>query len=134
MFRSKYLGWLSFAVAVIVGLAAPASAQRGVIAPEAATGRTERPLQQARSYLVSAANPLAAEAGVEILKAGGTAVDAAIAVQLVLTLVEPQSSGLGGGAVLVHWDAKAQDLATYDGRETAAAAAKPVTSRSFALY
>ena len=125
MFRSKYLGWLSFAVAVIVGLAAPASAQRGVIAPEAATGRTERPLQQARSYLVSAANPLAAEAGVEMLKAGGTAVDAAIAVQLVLTLVEPQSSGLGGGAFLVHWDAKAQDLATYDGRETAAAAAKP---------
>jgi gamma-glutamyltranspeptidase/glutathione hydrolase len=73
--------------------------------------------------MVAAANPLAAEAGREILGAGGSAVDAAIAVQLVLNLVEPQSSGIGGGAFLLHWDKT--DLVTLDGRETAPAAATP---------
>ncbi len=67
--------------------------------------------------MVAAANPLATEAGFQILKAGGSAVDAAIAVQMVLTLVEPQSSGIGGGAFLLHWDGQA--LAAWDGRETA---------------
>jgi gamma-glutamyltranspeptidase/glutathione hydrolase len=71
-------------------------------------------------FAVAAANPLATEAGYQILRAGGTAVDAAIAVQMVLTLVEPQSSGIGGGAFLLHWDARA--LAAWDGRETAPAA------------
>ena len=66
---------------------------------------------------VASANPLASAAGLRILKAGGSAVDAAIAVQLVLTLVEPQSSGIGGGAFLVHDDGK--QLQVYDGRETA---------------
>lgn len=75
--------------------------------------------------MVAAAHPLAAEAGLEILRAGGTAVDAAIAVQAVLGLVEPQSSGLGGGAFLLHWDAGAKQLATYDGRETAPATITP---------
>lgn len=75
--------------------------------------------------MVSAANPYAARAGLEILRAGGSAVDAAIAVQLVLNLVEPQSSGIGGGAFLLHWDAKAKELKTYDGRETAPASATP---------
>jgi gamma-glutamyltranspeptidase/glutathione hydrolase len=75
--------------------------------------------------MVSAANPLAVEAGLEMLRAGGSAVDAAIAVQLVLNLVEPQSSGLGGGAFLLHWNAQAKELKTYDGRETAPASAKP---------
>ncbi|MFM7396787.1 MAG: gamma-glutamyltransferase, partial [Gammaproteobacteria bacterium] len=69
--------------------------------------------------MVAAANPLAVEAGVEILKAGGSAVDAAIAVQAVLGLVEPQSSGLGGGAFMVHYDAATGDVITYDGREVA---------------
>ena len=67
--------------------------------------------------MAASANPLATEAGREILRAGGSAVDAAIAIQMVLTLVEPQSSGLGGGAFLLHWDGKA--LRSYDGRETA---------------
>jgi len=69
--------------------------------------------------MVAAANPLAVDAGVEVLRAGGSAVDAAIAVQAVLGLVEPQSSGLGGGAFLVHYDAASGDVVTYDGREVA---------------
>ncbi|MGH6815430.1 MAG: gamma-glutamyltransferase [Hyphomicrobiaceae bacterium] len=75
--------------------------------------------------MVSAANAHATEAGLEILRAGGTAADAAIAVQLALNLVEPQSSGIGGGAFFVHWDAAGRNLKTYDGRETAPAAARP---------
>ena len=75
--------------------------------------------------MVAAANPLAVEAGVEILKSGGSAVDAAIAVQAVLGLVEPQSSGIGGGAFLVHYDVTTGDVVTYDGREVAPLGATP---------
>lgn len=75
--------------------------------------------------MVAAANPLAVDAGVEILEAGGSAVDAAIAVQAVLGLVEPQSSGLGGGAFLVHYNAATGDVITYDGREVAPRGATP---------
>ncbi len=74
---------------------------------------------------VSAADPRAAAAGVEILRAGGSATDAAIAVMLALTVVEPQSSGIGGGSFLVHHDAGSGAVASYDGRETAPAAAGP---------
>ncbi len=73
--------------------------------------------------MVAAAHPLAVDAGIDMLKAGGSAVDAAIAVQLVLNLVEPQSSGIGGGAFLVHFEAKSRRIRTYDGRETAPSAA-----------
>jgi gamma-glutamyltranspeptidase / glutathione hydrolase len=73
--------------------------------------------------MVAAANPLATDAGYEILMAGGSAVDAAIAVQMVLALVEPQSSGIGGGAFLLHWDGS--QVQALDGRETAPAAATP---------
>ncbi|MFP5449232.1 MAG: gamma-glutamyltransferase [Alphaproteobacteria bacterium] len=75
--------------------------------------------------MVAAANPLAVEAGLEVLRAGGSAVDAAVAVQAVLGLVEPQSSGLGGGAFLVHYDAETGTVSAYNGRETAPAAATP---------
>jgi gamma-glutamyltranspeptidase/glutathione hydrolase len=71
--------------------------------------------------MVAAANPLAADAGYQMLKQGGAAIDAAIATQLVLDLVEPQSSGIGGGAFLMHFDGK--QVQAYDGRETAPAAA-----------
>ncbi len=104
---------------------APVWAQDAVQAPEAATGITAKGLSVATRHMVAAAHPLAAEAGREILRQGGSAVDAAIATQLVLGLVEPQSSGLGGGAFIVHWDEAAKDLKTYDGRETAPVAAKP---------
>lgn len=116
------------AIAILAaGLAAsPAMGQTTLApAPEAATGRTAKTLGQSRKYMAAAANPLATEAGREILRAGGSAIDAAIAIQLVLNLVEPQSSGIGGGAFIVHWDAKRQQVLTLDGRETAPAAAKP---------
>jgi gamma-glutamyltranspeptidase / glutathione hydrolase len=77
----------------------------------------------AERHMVVAANPLAAEVGRQILRQGGSAVDAAIAVQMVLTLVEPQSSGVGGGAFLVHYAAESRKVETYDGRETAPAGA-----------
>ena len=105
--------------------AAAAVAQRGEIAPEAASGWTGRTSAVAERFMVAAANPYAVDAGVEILRAGGSAVDAAIAVQWVLGLVEPQSSGLGGGAFLLHWDAARRDITAWDGRETAPAAARP---------
>ncbi len=73
----------------------------------------------AGKYMVTAANPLAVEAGAAVLEAGGTAADAMIAVQLVLNLVEPQSSGIGGGAFALYYDGAAGQLTAYDGRETA---------------
>ena len=79
----------------------------------------------AAEYMVAAANPHAARAGIEMLRAGGSALDAAIAVQMVLNLVEPQSSGIGGGAFLLHWDAADRQVTAHDGRETAPAAARP---------
>ncbi len=75
--------------------------------------------------MVDAANPLAVEAGLKILRAGGSALDAAVAVQATLGLVEPQSSGLGGGAFLTFYDAKTHTVTAYDGREAAPMAATP---------
>jgi gamma-glutamyltranspeptidase/glutathione hydrolase len=74
-----------------------------------------------RQFMVAAGHPLAVEAGHEVLKRGGSAVDAAVAVQMVLGLVEPQSSGIGGGAFLLHWSARERKIRSYDGRETAPA-------------
>ena len=93
--------------------------------PETATGREEKQPVYAAQYMVVAANPLASDAGLEILRAGGSAVDAAIATQMVLGLVEPQSSGIGGGAFLLHWSRAGQRVRSYDGRETAPQAARP---------
>ena len=105
--------------------ASPASAATTTVAqpPEAASGYTAKAGVTARRFIVAAAHPLATDAGHEILALGGSAVDAAIAVQLVLTLVEPQSSGIGGGLFLVHHDGA--QVRTIDGRETAPAAATP---------
>lgn len=84
-----------------------------------------QPSATAERHMVAAPHPLAAEAGLAMLREGGAAIDAAIAVQAVLTLVEPHASGLGGGALMLHWDAAARRLAAWDGRETAPAAATP---------
>ena len=94
-------------------------------APEISSGWTDRSPVTSKRFMVAAANSLAVDAGYSVLQRGGNAVDAAIAVQLVLGLVEPQSSGLGGGAFLLLHDAKTKKLIAYDGRETAPAAAMP---------
>ncbi len=122
-FRLVIFCFCAFLAAVVVGSRDGAAWTRS--APEAASGWTSRDAASARSWMVAAAHPLAAEAGREILRAGGSAADAAVAVQLVLTLVEPQSSGIGGGAFALFWDGKAQRLHSLDGRETAPSAARP---------
>ncbi|KPH75049.1 gamma-glutamyltransferase [Bosea vaviloviae] len=115
----------ALALLALATLAAPVGGQPLAPAPEAATGRIAKTHGTAQRFMVAAANPLAATAGRDILRAGGSATDAAIAIQLVLNLVEPQSSGIGGGAFLLHWDEAARKVTTLDGRETAPAAATP---------
>ena len=90
--------------------------------PEAASGNTAKSGWAFQRQAVAAANPLATDAGHQVLRAGGSALDAAIAVQMVLGLVEPQSSGIGGGAFLLHFDG--QKVTAHDGRETAPAGAR----------
>jgi gamma-glutamyltranspeptidase/glutathione hydrolase len=90
--------------------------------PEAASGNSTKPGWAFTRQAVAAANPLATDAGHQVLRAGGSALDAAIAVQMVLGLVEPQSSGIGGGAFLLHFDG--QKVSAHDGRETAPAGAR----------
>ena len=136
--RHVFLGLLTSTV-----IASPAFSQQAAdaVAPEAATtGGFEaispavaasltakeagQPVE-ADNWMIAAANPHAVEAGAEVLRAGGTAADAMVAVQAVLGLVEPQSSGLGGGAFLVWFDAESGKLTTLDGRETAPLNATP---------
>ena len=120
---TRLLAALAFAFLII----APAHAQQAAdaVAPEAATGASARQIVRAERQMVAVAHPLAAQAGADILRAGGSAADALVAVQTVLGLVEPQSSGLGGGAFLVWYDAATGTVTTIDGRETAPAAATP---------
>ncbi|WP_334020166.1 gamma-glutamyltransferase [Alteromonas sp. S015] len=98
---------------------ANAKQAREVGEPEAATGYIEKKAFEAEDYMVVAANPYASWAGKNILEKGGSAIDAAVAVQSMLSLVEPQSSGIGGGAFILYWDNKNKVLHTFDGRETA---------------
>lgn len=122
---------LAWALALVLGCgmppspanAAPAAAPRA--APEAATGYVERPPVLAERFLAVTANAHATRAAVAILDADGSAVDAAIAAQMVLGLVEPQSSGIGGGAFLLLYDAGSRSVRAFDGRETAPARAHP---------
>lgn len=114
----------------LLALTSPAAAQQAAdaIAPEAASAQAAKgagtPVE-AQNWMVAAANPLAVQAGAKVLSEGGNAADAMVAVQAVLGLVEPQSSGLGGGAFLVWYDAGTGEVTTLDGRETAPLAATP---------
>jgi gamma-glutamyltranspeptidase/glutathione hydrolase len=119
-FRLTALSLIATALALASCSAPPSSTLP--LAPESASGyRSGLQTRHATKHMAAAANPLAAEAGREMLRRGGSAIDAAIAMQAVLTLVEPQSSGIGGGALIVLWDGKS--VRTYDGRETAPAGA-----------
>ena len=93
--------------------------------PEGPSGVTPKRAVQSKREMVATANPIATAVGYRILRQGGTAVDATIAMQMVLNLVEPQSSGIGGGAFMLAHDARSHLLSAYDGRETAPAAATP---------
>ncbi|TFZ00446.1 gamma-glutamyltransferase [Ramlibacter henchirensis] len=113
---------LAFAALLAACAATPTNfSYQPPVLPEAPSGYTEKPGWATKKFAVAAANPLATDAGYQVLKAGGSAIDAAVAVQMVLTLVEPQSSGIGGGAFLLH--AKGNEVEAFDGRETAPAAA-----------
>ena len=111
---------LGLAAALVATPVVPASVQAAPPRPAAPASGAKSP-----SAMVAAANPMAVDAGLKVLKAGGSAVDAAVAVQAVLGLVEPQSSGLGGGAFMTYYDAKTKKVTAYNGRETAPAGATP---------
>ena len=100
---------------------APTPAPAAVALPEGASGLAPKPARDYARHAVAAAHPLAADAGLVVLRQGGNALDAAIATAFALGVVEPQSSGIGGGALLLHWDGRR--LRAWDGRETAPAAA-----------
>src|SRR5215472_6301946 len=114
--------WASLLTGLLL-IAALAQAQDQ--GPEVASGWTAKKAVTSKRDMVAAANPLAVEAGYQILREGGNAVDAAVAVQMVLNLVEPQSSGIGGGAFIHFHNGRNGLLTAYDGRDTAPAAAKP---------
>ena len=112
----------SVALASLLAACATAPAPFVYIAPtqpEGSWGFTAKPGWSTTKFAVAAANPLAADAGLQVLRAGGSAIDAAVAVQMVLTLVEPQSSGIGGGAFMLH--STGNKVEAFDGRETAPA-------------
>ena len=115
--RSVLVGCLIALSGLPIGHAA------SIASPEPATGWQERPVVRAERFMAVTAHPLATRTAVDVLANGGTAVDAAVAAQMVLNLVEPQSSGIGGGAFMLYWDAVTRQLYTLDGRETAPAAA-----------
>lgn len=117
---SKKIAWLLPGLLVVPFHAWGFDYETPSISPEEGSGYEEKPGWSADTFAVAAANPLATDAGHQVLKAGGNAIDAAIAVQMVLGLVEPQSSGLGGGAFLLYYDG--DDVRAYGGREAAPAA------------
>lgn len=122
--RTRFVTGIFFSLLLSVGSLAAQQAS-DTVAPEQATGISAAQRAEAKKFMVAAANPLAAEAGRKVLSEGGNAIDAMVAVQTVLGLVEPQSSGLGGGGFLVYYDAASGRMTTFDGRETAPMEATP---------
>ena len=117
---------LCLGVGLSLSLQVLAAAQlTDAITPEVASGLQAKVEARAAKFMVAAAHPLAVEAGYQVLRQGGSAIDAMVAVQAMLGLVEPQSSGLGGGAFVVYYDAKEGRLTSYDGRETAPLNSRP---------
>lgn len=122
----RWAVFLQFTVLLAFALAAPLRADDVVRPePEPDTGLVSQQAVTGQKFMAVTAHPYATAAAYEILQAGGTAADAAIAAQLVLGLVEPQSSGLGGGGFAVYYDADRHEISTYDGREVAPLAAGP---------
>ncbi|TAA48720.1 gamma-glutamyltransferase [Corallincola spongiicola] len=117
--------WLLVVLLFPLGLLATPLESQEQLEPEKALGLSAKTTARGSSVAVATANKHASEAAMAMLKAGGSAVDAAIAAQMVLTLVEPQSSGIGGGAFMLHYDAKEGALTSLDGRESAPQAATP---------
>jgi len=113
----------ALAVPILSLVPGTAAAQTPPAQPEAASGQTARALVLGRHMMAATANPHATRAAFMMLERGGSALDATIAAQMVLTLTEPQSSGIGGGAFLIHYDARSRLVQAWDGRETAPAAA-----------
>lgn len=109
----------------IISLTTNAAQISDSVAPEKSSGFAIKPSVTAKNFMVVAAHPLATQAGFDVLSQDGSAIDAMIAVQAMLGLVEPQSSGLGGGAFVVYYDAQQKRLTTFDGRETAPLKATP---------
>ena len=107
-----------FLLALAVSVSAAATWAQ-VEQPEAASGFAPRPAVTSKGFMAVTANVYATDAAAEILQLGGNALDAAIAAQWILNLVEPQSSGIGGGGFLLHWDATRRQVSAWDGRETA---------------
>ena len=118
MSRRLFEGMIALAGGALF-LVLTAAAYGQDVQPEPATGRAASATATATQFMVVAANPLAVEAGYDVLTAGGSAADAMVAEQLVLNVVEPQSSGIGGGAFLLYYDSERDELIAYDGRETA---------------
>ncbi|WP_419905272.1 gamma-glutamyltransferase [Kiloniella sp.] len=117
---------LAFATTLLAStiLSGPLSAQEAV-QPEATHAVVAKQSVKSEKFMVASANPIATQVGYEVLERGGSAADAAVAVQFMLNLVEPQSSGIGGGAFMVYWDATSKSLTTFDGREKAPMSATP---------
>ncbi len=119
------IGGVGASRAAVALLAVLAGTALGQPLPSGPSGYVPKEAAFGERFMVSAANPLAVEAGRAVLARGGSALDAAVAVQMVLNVVEPEASGIGGGAFILHWSARERRLRAYDGRETAPAEATP---------
>ncbi|GAM78813.1 gamma-glutamyltranspeptidase [Vibrio ishigakensis] len=111
--------FLTLSSSLLLSVSVNANQASDVLAPESATGWNAKPQVNSSKWMVTAANPIATQYAAEVLAQGGNAADALVVTQLVLSLVEPQSSGIGGGGFMLYWDNKTKKLTSFDARETA---------------